>query len=172
MKTITFLGTFLVLAAHLGAADTLFKKSKLVQAVNNKDSYVDASIRLSDKAVEISPRGKGMQAQTIAYDSITGLTYDYSKKRRVKQGAMVMVASLGAGAIVMLTKSKNHWLTIDHGSGKSTAFKLDKSEFEDVIQALESRTGKKAAMLGETANSKIRGQGETGVSADRAEPRP
>jgi hypothetical protein len=45
----------------------------------------------------------------------------------------------------MLAKSKNHWLTIDHGSGESTSFKLDKREYEDAIQSLEATAGKRAA---------------------------
>jgi hypothetical protein len=48
----------------------------------------------------------------VPYDQIDKFSYEYTKKHPITQGAMVMVASLGAGAIVMLTKSKSHWLYI------------------------------------------------------------
>ncbi len=59
---------------------------------------------------------------TIPYDKIEKLSYEYSEKHRITQGAIVMVASLGVGAMVMLTNSEGHWLYIDYhqDSGAST----------------------------------------------------
>ena len=45
---------------------------------------------------------------TIPYDKIEKLSYEYSEKHRITQGAIVMVASLGVGAMVMLTNSEGH----------------------------------------------------------------
>jgi hypothetical protein len=42
------------------------------------------------------------------------VSYEYTKKQRITAGALVMVASLGAGAVVMMTKSKSHWHYIDY----------------------------------------------------------
>ena len=42
------------------------------------------------------------------------LSYEYTKKHRITTGALVMIFSLGAGAVVMLTKSKSNWLYIDY----------------------------------------------------------
>jgi len=39
-------------------------------------------------------------------DQIDKFTYEYTKKHRVTQGATIIVASLGAGAIVMLTNPR------------------------------------------------------------------
>ena len=61
-----------------------------------------------------------------------------------------MVASLGAGAIVMLTKSKSHWLYIDfheQNAAKSFVLRLDKNEYKNILDAVKSHTGKDVEML-------------------------
>ena len=66
---------------------------------------------------------------TVAYDQLDEFSYEYTKKHRITQGAVVMVASLGAGAIVRLTKSKSHWLYIDYHEQsvpKSVVLRMDK----------------------------------------------
>jgi len=52
-----------------------------------------------------------------------------------------MVASVGAGAIVMLTKSKSHFLTVDYHEGaasKELVLRLDKSEYRDILATAKS----------------------------------
>ena len=47
-----------------------------------------------------------------------------------------MVGSLGVGAVVMLTKSKNHFLTVNYQDGaaaKELILRLDKSEYRDIL---------------------------------------
>ena len=61
----------------------------------------------------------------------TSYSYEYTKKHRITSGAITMVFSLGAGAIVMLTKSKSNWLfsTITTQDSKRTVvLKLEKKE--------------------------------------------
>jgi hypothetical protein len=84
------------------------------------------------------------------YSSIDEMSYEYATRHRVAEGASVMVLSLGAGAILMATKTKSHWLAIVYHEGETkqtTVLQLDKSEYEAVIAALEARTGKKIAVL-------------------------
>jgi hypothetical protein len=57
-----------------------------------------------------------------------------------------MVASLGAGAIVMLTKSKTHWLYIDfheQSNAKSVVLRMDKNEYKEVQFIGEAEKSKK-----------------------------
>ncbi len=61
-----------------------------------------------------------------------------------------MVASLGAGAIVMLTKSKSHWLYIDfheQNAPKSVVLRMDKNEYKNILSAVKSHTGKDVEMM-------------------------
>jgi len=86
----------------------------------------------------------------IAYGSVVRLSYDYSKHHRIKQGAVVMIASLGAGGVVMLTKSKDHWFTVDYRDGevpKSIVLKLDKKEYKEVLRTARDQTGKEIEFL-------------------------
>jgi hypothetical protein len=64
----------------------------------------------------------------------------------------VMVASLGAGAIVMLTKSKSHWLYIDYHEQnvpKTVVLRMDKHEYKNIIAAVTADTGKEVQFLGD-----------------------
>ena len=61
-----------------------------------------------------------------------------------------MIASLGAGAIVMLTKSKSHWFTIEYheeNAPKTLVLRLDKSEYKQVLKVATTSTGKDVANL-------------------------
>ncbi len=63
-----------------------------------------------------------------------------------------MVASLGAGAIVMLTKSKSHWLYIDfheQNAPKTLVLRMDKKEYKNIFEAVKAHTGKEVQFLGE-----------------------
>jgi hypothetical protein len=69
----------------------------------------------------------------------------------------VMVASLGAGAIVMLTKSKSHWLYIDfheQDAPKSIVLRMDKNEYKTIMAACKTHTGKTVEDLQEGGKSK------------------
>lgn len=56
-----------------------------------------------------------------------------------------MVASLGAGAVVMLTKSKSHYLEVDYRENavpSSLVLRLEKKEYKEVLRTARSQTGK------------------------------
>jgi hydrogenase maturation factor len=94
---------------------------------------------------------------TIPCGQIDRFSYEYTKKHRVTEGAIVMVASLGAGAIVMLTKSKSHWLYIDfheQSSAKSLVLRMDKNEYKKIFEAIQTHTGKEVQFVGEAEKSK------------------
>jgi hypothetical protein len=94
---------------------------------------------------------------TIPYDQLDKFSYEYTKKHRITQGAVVMVASLGAGAIVMLTRSKSHWLYIDfHDQNvpKSVVLRMDKNEYKKIFEAVKMHTGKEVEFLGDAGKSK------------------
>ena len=90
---------------------------------------------------------------TIPFSKIDKIDYEFAKRHRTGEGAAVMALSLGAGAIVMLTKTTSHWMGVEFqedGRRKQLLLRLDKSDYRSVIAAAESQTGKKVEMLAST----------------------
>ncbi len=128
------------------AVDTAFK----VKLADAKGKQADANMVLSDNNKNIVVRVADRDAVTIPYDQLDKFSYEYTKKHRVTQGAIVMVASLGAGAIVMLTKSKSHWLYIDfheQNAPKSVVLRMDKNNYKNICASVKTHTGKEVQGL-------------------------
>jgi hypothetical protein len=136
--------------SNLGfAEETAFNGVKLADA---KGKQADARLIFSDNNKNVVVRVADRDFVTIPYDQLDKFSYEYTKKHRITQGAVVMVASLGAGAIVMLTKSKSHWLYIDfheQNTPKSIVLRMDKKEYQQIFGAVKSHTGKEVQYLGD-----------------------
>jgi hypothetical protein len=145
------------------AEETAFRGVKLADA---KGKQADASLIFSDNNKNVAVRVADHDFVTIPYEQIDKCSYEYTKKHRITQGAIVMVASLGAGAIVMLTKSKSHWLYIDfheQNIPKSVVLRMDKNEYKKIIEAVKTHTGKEVEFLGDAGtNKKKEEKGDTG----------
>jgi len=132
----------------LGSAEeTSFSR---VAAPDSKGRLSKAVLTFSDdhKAIEVHPL-KG-PAVSIPYDEVYKCSYEYTKKRRVNEES-IFTAPIGVGAIVMLTKSKSHWLEIDYREGnvpKSFVLRMDKHEYLHILDAVKAHTGKDAEVLG------------------------
>ena len=131
------------------AEETAFNGVKLADA---KGKQADARLIFSDNDKNVVVRVADRNFVTIPYDQLDKFSYEYTKKHRITQGAVVMVASLGAGAIVMLTKSKSHWLYIDfreQNTPKSVVLRMDKNEYQKIFEAVKRHTGKEVEFLGD-----------------------
>src|SRR5713101_6330906 len=131
------------------AEETAFSRVKLADA---KGKQADARLIFSDNNKNVVVRVADRDFVTVAYDQIDKFSYEYTKKHRITQGAVVMVASLGAGAIVMLTKSKSHWLYIDfheQNAPKTVVLRMDKKEYKNIFDAVKTHTGKEVEFLGD-----------------------
>src|SRR5258707_7897788 len=118
------------------AEEAAFRGVKLADA---KGKQADASLIFSDNNKDVIVRVADRDFVTIPYDQIDKFSYEYTKKHRVTQGAIVMVASLGAGAIVMLTKSKSHWLYVDfheQNAPKTVVLRMSKKENKNIFNAI------------------------------------
>ena len=139
-----------VVTANLTAAEeTAFNGVKLADA---KGRQADARLTFSDSAKNLVVRVADRDFVTVPYDQLDKFSYEYTKKHRITQGAVVMVASLGAGAIVMLTKSKSHWLYIDfheQNVPKNIVLRMDKHEYQKIFEAVKTHTGKEVEFLGD-----------------------
>ncbi len=134
--------------------ETTFQGVKLADA---KGRQTPASLTFNDESKSVMVRVSEQDLATIPYDQLEKFTYEYTKKHRITQGAIVMVASIGAGAIVMLTKSRSHWLEIDYHEQdipKSIVLRMDKREYRGILEAVKNHTGKEVELLGNADKSK------------------
>jgi hypothetical protein len=148
-RIIAVLLTALVMGNLSIAEETAFNGVKLADA---KGKQADARLIFSDTNKNVVLRVADRDFVAIPYDQLDKFSYEYTKKHRITQGAVVMVASLGAGAIVMLTKSKSHWLYIDfheQGVPKSLVLRMDKKEYKRIFEAVKTHTGKEVEFVGD-----------------------
>jgi hypothetical protein len=130
------------------SADVTFGNVKLADP---KGKLADANLVFSDATNSVVIRVSDRDIATIPYANIDKLSYEYTKKHRITSGAIVMVFSLGAGAIVMLTKSKSNWFYIDYhdkDSKEVIVLRLEKKDLQTIFQAAKDHTGKEVINLG------------------------
>jgi len=148
-KTISALLVLTVLSALSFGEETAFNGVKLADA---KGKQAEARLIFSDNNKNLVVQVADRNTVTIPYEQLDKFSYEYTKKHRITQGAIVMVASLGAGAIVMLTKSKSHWLYIDfheQSAPKTLVLRMDKNEYKKIFDAVKVHTGKEVEFLGD-----------------------
>jgi hypothetical protein len=137
----------IILAVKFGLADeTSFRQIK-VYGPKGKPTKAVLTFSDNDKAVEVHP-AKG-NAVSIPYGKIDKCAYEFTKKHRVSEGTII-TAPVG-GAIVMLTKSRSHWLEIDYHEQdvpKVFVLRMDKNNYLRVLDALKAHTGIDAEILG------------------------
>lgn len=142
-----FIGT-LSLAGSLLAATESFSRVKVPDA---KGKPVSAVLTFNDanQEIEIRPvKGNGL---TIPYNRIYKFSYEYTKRHRVSERALV-TAPLGIGALMMLTKGKAHWLEIEYDDPQDVrklyVLRMDKHDYLRILEAVKAHTGKDAEILG------------------------
>lgn len=134
-RLISIIAILALFATTSFAADQSFSGVKVADA---KGHQTDARLFFNDTAKTVTIKVADKDFLSIPYENIDKVSYEYTKKHRITQGAVVMVASLGAGAIVMLTKSKSHWLYIDYHeqtTSRSVVLRMDKKEYDNIISA-------------------------------------
>lgn len=123
-----------------------------VKLADPKGKLADAKLVFSDANKAVVIRLADRDVATIPYANIDKLSYEYTKKHRITSGAIVMVFSLGAGAIVMLTKSKSNWFYIDYHDKESKeviVLRLEKKDLQTIFQAAKDHTAKEVINLGD-----------------------
>ena len=147
-KTICAVVTALAVSNLAFAEDTAFN----VKLTDAKGKQAEARLIFSDTNKNVAIHVADRDFVTVPYDQLDKFSYEYTKKHRITQGAVVMVASLGAGAIVMLTKSKSHWLYIDYHEQnvpKNVVLRMDKNDYNKIFDAVKAHTGKEVEFLGD-----------------------
>src|SRR5258708_9651953 len=170
-KMLSVLLTGLFLCGVTFGDDAVFSKVKVADPTGKQ---VDARLVFSDANKNVVVRVAERDFVTVPYNQIDKFSYEYTKKHRITQGAIVMVASLGAGAIVMLTKSKSHWLYIDfheQSSAKNVVLRMDKNEYKKILEAVKTHTGKDVEML-QDEKGKKKDTKTTAKAADKPAEKP
>lgn len=147
VKRIVCLPLLVLVANFALAAETSFRGVKVPDA---KGKQTKAVLTFSDEhsAVEIYPAKA--PAVSIPYNKIDKCSYEFTKKHRISEGT-VLTAPIGAGAVLMLTKSMSHWLEIDyHDQDLPRVFvlRMDKHNYLRILDALKAHTGIDAEILG------------------------
>jgi hypothetical protein len=110
-----------------------------VKAGNDMKLFLDQNqIRLVRNKQEIA---------VIPASAITEISYGQDVHRRVGAAIGLAVVSLGIGALMLLAKSKKHYigLTWDNAGTKGgLALQADKSDYRGLLAGIEGITGKKA----------------------------
>jgi hypothetical protein len=84
---------------------------------------------------------------TIPASAITEISYGQDVHRRVGAAIGLAFVSLGIGALMVLTKSKKHYVGLTWVDGDKKggfAMQCDKNEYRGILAALEGVSGKKA----------------------------
>jgi hypothetical protein len=130
------------------AANVLaFHESRIV---DRKQRQVHADLIFNHDTQSIVLRVADNTYAEVPYAAVDRLSYEFSRKHRVTEGAFVMVLWVPAGVVVMLTKSKSHWLYVDYkqdGVPKQLVVRLHKKEYRNVLAAARTETGKEVANI-------------------------
>jgi hypothetical protein len=138
----------LLIVTSVGLAEeTSFSRVK-VPDLKGRQAKAVLTFSDQDKAVEIHPAKRA--AVTIPYNEIDRCSYEFTKKHRISEGS-VATAPIGLGLVVMLTKSRSHWLEIDYheqDAPKVYVVQMDKHDYIHILDALKVHTGIDAEILG------------------------
>ena len=135
-------GLALVLLSISWAEQAIFDKSTLIATGGAKPTPV--SLIISDVGVTI--RSKAKTASVIfdlPYGIINKIRYGYLDQRKASLLPLI-------GITALFIKGQSHWLVIESTAGSvndTTVLRLDKTEYRDVLAALNSKSGKDVEML-------------------------
>lgn len=91
----------------------------------------------------------------VAYNQVTALSYGQHAGRRVGSAVATGVLTMGAGSLLLLTKKRRHYLTIDFldekGKSQGAIFLVGKKAIRPLLDGLEAKTGKKTQYEDEEA---------------------
>ena len=151
-KIIATLLLCLIPCALASGEETVFHRVNVTDAKGNLRKAV-LTFSDSRKAVEVHVAKQRKHPETtvsIPYTNIDKFTYEFTKQHRINDGT-IATAPIGVGAVMMLTKSKTHWLEIDYHDQdipKSYVVRMDKKNYIHILDAVKAHTDKDPEILG------------------------
>ena len=94
-----------------------------------------AVLVLSDDTMYIRAEKGRKTIEEIAYETMQEVTYERAKSPRTKTALLV-------SPVALFSKGKKHWLSLvwlKQGEERSAVLRLDKKNYEEIIQTLEAR---------------------------------
>jgi hypothetical protein len=145
MKSTIALALCILLATPALAFDNGYKIIYDGGSVEGLKAGTKAQLVIGANQIRLVSEGK--DAVAILPASITEISYGQDVHRRVGAAIGLAVLSLGIGALMLLSKSKKHFVGLTWAQGDvkgGFAMQCDKSDYRGVLAGLEGVTGKKA----------------------------
>jgi len=111
------------------------------------DTKAGIGIKLYIEGDHIRFARDGRDIALIPASSITEISYGQDVHRRVGTAIGLALFSLGIGALMLLSKSKKHYVGLTWADGDKKGglvVQADKNEYRGILAGLEGVTGKKA----------------------------
>jgi hypothetical protein len=108
---------------------------------------VCTSMSLYIEANQIRVAEKSEVLATIPASAVTEISYGQDVHRRVGTAIGLAIVSFGIGAMMLLSKSKKHFVGITWVDGEKKGgfvMQCDKNDYRGILLGLEGVTGKKA----------------------------
>jgi hypothetical protein len=142
-----FLAIILSVALPLAAitTDNSFKVEYDGGSLPNIKAGVGLKVSMDESRILFVRDKKEIAA--IPASAITEVSYGQDVHRRVGAAIGLAVVSLGIGALMVLTKSKKHYIGLtwdDNGKKGGISFQADKNDYRGLLSGLEGVTDKKA----------------------------
>jgi hypothetical protein len=135
----------LFLPTTVFASDNSYKVVYDGGSLQNVKSGSGVKLSIDPAAIRISHDKE--ELANIPASAVTEITYGQDVHRRVGAAIGLAVVSLGVGALMLLSKSKKHYVGLTWADGDKKggfAMQCDKNEYRGILSALEGITGKKA----------------------------
>jgi hypothetical protein len=145
VKRVLALLLCLLVPAMLIAADTTYKVTYDGGSISDVKAGTGIQLAISGDKIRFVKDGK--ELTTIPATAVTEISYGQDVHRRVGSAVAVGIFTLGAGALMALTKSKKHFVGLTWADGDKKgglAMQCDKNEYRGILAGLEGITGKKA----------------------------
>ena len=104
-------------------------------------------IHVDSNQIRFTQGKENVTVLVVPASAVNEITYGQDVHRRVGAAIGLAVVSFGIGGLMALTKSKKHFVGLTWADGDKKgglAIQCDKSDYREVLVALEEVTGKKA----------------------------
>jgi hypothetical protein len=145
MKLLLTLFLCLLIPATSFASDNSYKVGYDGGSLPGIKTGTDVKLFIEPNQIRINHDKSDLVAIPVA--SITEISYGQDVHRRVGTAIGLAVFSLGIGALMLLSKSKKHFVGLTWADGEKKGgfvMQCDKNEYRGILTALEGVTGKRA----------------------------
>ena len=145
MKSLIAVLLCLILPASAIASDNGYKVTYDGGSIADTKAGVGIKLFIEGDHIRFTKGDKDLAV--IPASAITEISYGQDVHRRVGTAIGLAVFSLGIGALMLLSKSKKHYVGLTWADGDKKGglvIQADKNEYRGILAGLEGVTGKKA----------------------------